>query len=118
MNNGLREDCVLLTGAEDVLFAKVHGVFEFRFREELLEILVVRIFREKGRHELSGFLEVEDVNDMDIVLAESIIRPAHILPPMVGRNAGIPRRGLAVDRVYTIADVVDADMYLRLKHLP
>jgi hypothetical protein len=71
---------------------------------------MVRIFKNRGRDNLSDHIRLEDTNDVDFVFVETIIRPAHILPPMAfvaGRTANF----------YTVADLVDHDMYLRLLHM-
>jgi hypothetical protein len=100
---GKRQDYVVIDGGEKPLFAQVLGMFQIWFRgKDPHPIALVRYLKYKRRHPLSDYIELEDKKDLAFVHLNSVVRACHILPPM--RDDGR----------FTVADIVDHDMYFRL----
>jgi len=105
---GPRYDCVLIQGhtARSFLFGQVYAFFALPLGPQHLHLAIIKEFKMfKLRNKTTGYIElsVPDSDPFQFIWMESIIRAAHIIPP----TADNPR--------HTVQDLIDGDMYLRLR---
>jgi len=88
------------------MFGQVYALFVIPFEDKFLGIAIVKEFKTlKHRNKITGHIElvVPEVDPFQFIWLDSIIRVAHIIPP----TADNPR--------YSVQDLIDGDMYLRLR---
>jgi len=88
------------------MFGQVYAFFVLPLGPQHLRIAIVKEFKMfKLRNKITGYIElsVPDSDPFQFIWLDSIIRTAHIIPP----TADNPR--------YTVQDLTDGDMYLRLR---
>ena len=104
-NSGERYDSVLLRTARagQYWFAEVQALFLLHLpRGQTVELAIASVYTSVGRNKVTDYIELKRSSTPDIVFIDSIVRACHILPP----TATNPR--------YTVQDLLDGDMYLRL----
>lgn len=79
-------------------------MFSICLAEQCFRILVARTYRKKGRHKITGYIELDGPRDehFEFYFLESVIRSVHVLPPTSSSSR------------YVVQDLCDGDMYLRL----
>lgn len=101
-NNGPRYDTVIVQGLQSIFFAEIRAMFSTKINDSEVQVLVVHMFQTLGRNKSSQYIEVRKLDGFDFILADSVVRACHIIHPTVYNS------------VYTVQDLVDADMFLRL----
>lgn len=106
-HQGARYDYIAMQGARagHILFAQVYAMFTLRFCGSELPIALVRIFRSIGRNKLTNYPELKDMGNVDFIFLDAIVRAAHVIPPTTDNPH------------FTVQDLADSDMYLRLLSL-
>lgn len=87
-------------------FGQVYALFTIPLGEQWTEIAVIQEFTTlRSRNKITGYIElkVPDSDPFQFAWLASVIRVAHIILP----TADNPR--------YTVQDLIDNDMYLRLR---
>jgi hypothetical protein len=102
---GSRYDCAVINGTNQLEFVKVYGCFSVRFSTMTYRVALVHRYQYMGRHQSSGYIELEDGVDFDFVFVDTIIRSVHILPPST------------YNPHFTIQDLQSPDIHLRLDPL-
>ena len=103
-NGGPRYDCVLVQGwpTSRVFFARVLGLFSVSHHNQIHSLAILRPFVRKYRNKLTGFLQLEEMQEQyEFCFINSFIRAVHILPPS------------HVNKWSILQDLVDGDAYLR-----
>ena len=108
-NSGPRFDCVIIQGQQrsSFFFAQVHSLFSVCVDDTTFGVAIVKPFTRKPRNKITGYIELEAAKEgkFEFCFIESIIRTVHILPQTPHNHW------------YTVQDLTDGDIYLRLSHL-
>lgn len=99
-----RYDCAIINGENHFDFVKIFGFFMLSSGPTTWHIALVHRYQYIGRHRSSGYIQLADDGQMDIIFADTIIRLIHILPTS------------RYNPYLTVQDVTP-DIYLRLKKL-
>ena len=81
-------------------------MFSIPLGSQQLQIAIIKEFKTiKPRNRITGYIELSalDSDPFQFIWLDSVIRIAHIVPP----TADNPR--------YNVQDLIDGDMYLRLR---
>ena len=102
-NTGPRHDCVVFNGLNGLEFASILALFTLRTLTTDLRVALIRRYHSVGRHSSSDYLQLQDVNQIDFIFADSIVRAVHILPPST------------YNPFLTVQDLSSPDIHLRLQ---
>ena len=100
---GARYDCVIFNGLNGLEFASILALFTLRMSTTDLRVALIRRYHSVGRHSSSDYIQLQDVNQIDFIFADSIVRAVHILPPST------------YNPFLTVQDLSSPDIHLRLQ---
>ena len=88
------------------MFGQVHALLVIPLGSQLLQIAIIKEFKtSRVRNKISGYIElsVPDSDPFQFIWLDSVIRIVHIILPTADNSR------------YTVQDLIDGDMYLRLR---
>jgi hypothetical protein len=78
---GARYDCVVFNGLNCLEFASILALFTLHTLTIDLCVALICRYHSVGRHSSSDYIQLQDVNQIDFIFVDSIVRAVHILPP-------------------------------------
>lgn len=99
-----RYDCAVINGENHLEFVRIYGFFTLCSGSATWHIALVNHYQYIGRHRSSGYIQLVDNRQIDLIFADTIIRLIHILPAST------------YNPHLTIQDL-QPDTYLRLQEL-
>ena len=79
-------------------------MFSIDLAGTIFRMVIGRTYKRRARNKVTGYIELDGAPEgrFDFYFLESVIRAVHILPPTSN------------NRRYSVQDLYDGDMYLRL----
>jgi hypothetical protein len=102
-NTGARYDCVVFNGLNGLEFASILALFTVCTLTTDLRVALIRRYHSVGRHSSSDYIQLQDVNQIEFIFADSIVRAVHILPCSTHNP------------FLTVQDLSSPDIHLRLQ---
>lgn len=99
-----RNDCAVVNGEHHLEFVKIFGFFTLRSGSFSSHIALVNRYRYIGRHRSSGYIQLADNLQVEVMFADTIIRLVHILPASTYND-------------YLTVQDLQPDIHLRLREL-
>lgn len=101
--SGERYDAAIINGPEGHEFVQIYAFFKVTIHPNTFFIALVRHYQYMGWHSSSGYIQLKDIDDIDYIFTDTIIRAVHILPKST------------YNHFFTVQDLQSPDSYLRLQ---
>ena len=103
-STGTRYDCVVFNGLNGLEFASILGFFTLQtLTTTEHRVALTRRYCSIGRHSSSGYIQLQDTNQIEFIFVDSIVRAVYILLPSM------------YNPFFTVQDLSSPDIHLRLQ---